>query len=125
MASFKKLKSAGITVVAIALTFPQAVFAASGWDAGIDNAKGFSLPNQTIYNIVSNFLSVLLAGFGIVGIIGFAIAGVMYVTAFGDSAKMETAKSAMQYSLIGLVVGLVGLVAVRAVDTMLKGTSVF
>jgi hypothetical protein len=49
----------------------------------------------------------------------------MYVTAFGDSSKMETAKSAMYYSIIGVIIGLAGLVAVVAISAMLTGTGLF
>lgn len=81
------------------------------------------LPSNSIYNILSNGMKWLLGLVGIVGVIGFAIAGIMYLTAAGDEDRIKTAKSAMIYSIIGVVVALVGLVALGAASGLLGGTS--
>jgi len=61
----------------------------------------------------------LLAVVGIVGVIGFAIAGILYLTAAGDEGRIGTAKNAMMYSIIGVIVALAGLVALNFAKGML------
>ncbi|EKE21413.1 MAG: hypothetical protein ACD_7C00252G0001, partial [uncultured bacterium] len=43
----------------------------------------------------------------------------------GDDSKMGTAKNAMTYSIIGVIVALIGFVVVKAVDAMLDGFVIF
>jgi hypothetical protein len=81
------------------------------------------LPSNSIYNILSNGMKWLLGLVGIIGVIGFAIAGIMYLTAAGDEGRIETAKKAMLMSIVGVVVALVGLVALGAASGLLGGTS--
>ncbi len=78
------------------------------------------LPAGTIYGIVKNLMMWLLAIFGFIGIIGFVISGIMYLTAAGSDEQITKAKSAMKWSLVGVVVGLVGLVVIYAVDAALS-----
>jgi phosphoglycerol transferase MdoB-like AlkP superfamily enzyme len=85
----------------------------------------FNLPGASIYNIVSNLLYWLLAIFGFISVIGFVIAGIMYLTSAGDETKAESAKRAMKYSILGIVVGLSGLVIIRAVEGALRGGTFF
>lgn len=95
----------------------------NGWS--IDSVKGFGLPKGSIKEIATGILQWLLGAIGIIGIIGFAISGIMYLLSFGDDERMKLAKSAMYYSITGVVVGLVGLVAVQAIAIMLNGQSNF
>lgn len=91
------------------------------WDPG--SLAEFTMPSGTVYGIVSNILSWILAIFTIVGLIGFVISGLMYLTSAGDDTKMGQAKKAMTYSVIGVIVGLSGFVVIQAVTLMLGGTS--
>lgn len=131
------------------LLFPTKIFALD-WAVGFDNNGNFSagigssgtlsggrsggflsggnpygLPDGSIMGIIVNILNWLLAILGIVGIIGFVISGILYLTAFGDSKQAETAKSAMKYSIMGIVVGLAGYVIMKAVFAMLNAQSNF
>lgn len=81
------------------------------------------LPSNSIYNILSNGMKWLLGLVGIIGVIGFAIAGVLYLTAAGDEERIKQAKSAMLYSILGVIVALVGLVALGAASGLLGGSS--
>jgi len=114
-------------LVAFSLTFPAHVFAQSGWTQGLANISKdkTGLSDTPIITLVGNILLWLLGGFGIVGVIGFVIAGILYITAFGDTTKMETAKNAMYYSIIGVIIGLAGLVVIKAASTLLGGATVF
>lgn len=94
-----------------------------GWNVG--NYMGFGLPSGSITGILLNILLWILGIFGIVGIIGFVISGILYLTAAGDEDRMASAKRAMYYSIIGVVVGLLGVVILQAVDLALNSSSNF
>ncbi|PIU08743.1 MAG: hypothetical protein COT31_02135 [Candidatus Moranbacteria bacterium CG08_land_8_20_14_0_20_34_16] len=83
------------------------------------------LPVNSVYNVVEGIMKWLLAIVGIAGVIGFAIAGILYLTAAGDDTRMGQAKKAMLYSIIGVVVALAGLVALQFAFTMWSGTAKF
>ncbi|MFA6383644.1 MAG: hypothetical protein WCX17_04470 [Parcubacteria group bacterium] len=76
-------------------------------------------------NIIKGIMNWLLALVGILGVIGFAIAGILYLTAAGDEDRIKTAKSAMTYSIIGVIIALLGLVIIRAAASMIGGSSAF
>ena len=94
-----------------------------GWDPDtLSNTVG--LPEGSIYNIIYYLMLWILGIFGFIGIIGFVISGIMYLTAAGNEEQIKKAKRAMMFSIIGVLVGLVGLVVIFAVDTMLGGDNV-
>lgn len=92
------------------------------WAAGRTNAENVGLPGGHIYQIISSTLAWLLAVFGFIAVIGFVISGVLYLTAAGNETQAEQAKNAMQYSIIGVIVALMGWVIIKAVDLWLGGT---
>jgi hypothetical protein len=102
---------------------PQKIFAQ--WD--VNSLGGFGLPDSPrgITGIVGGIASWLLGLLFFISIIGFIIAGIMYLTAAGDDTRVEKAKKAMMYSIIGVIVGLSGYVIVVAVTAMLSGSSMF
>lgn len=83
------------------------------------------LPGASVYDIIKGVMQWILAIVGIIGVIGFAIAGILYLTAAGDETQIDKAKKAMTYSIIGVIVALFGLVALTAVENMLKGSEQF
>ena len=94
---------------------------AYGWD--ISSIYGYNLPDASIYDIVINIMDWLLGLVGVIGVIGFAIAGILYLTAAGDETRMGTAKNAMLYSIIGVIVALAGMVALNFAGNLLGGNS--
>lgn len=102
-----------------ALSVPALAMAQFDSSAG----GGTNLPSGSLFGIIKNIMNWILGIVGFAGVIGFAIAGILYLTAAGDDTKIETAKKAMQYSIIGVIVALVGLVALKAVGSMLGGSS--
>ena len=90
-----------------------------GWD--VNSVMRFGLPGNSILNIITSILMWLLTAFGFVGIIGFLIAGVLYLISAGDEKQAETAKKAMKYSIYGVVVGLAGAVIIQAAHFLLSG----
>jgi glucose uptake protein GlcU len=81
-----------------------------------------NLPGGSIFDIIKNVMMWLLGILGFIAVIGFVISGIMYLVAAGDEKRQETAKRAMYYSIIGVIVGLVGLVILYAVQNLLKGS---
>jgi hypothetical protein len=114
-----KLRSAAAAVSVAALTVPALVL------AQFAPPSGTGLPENSIMNIIKGIMNWLLALVGILGVIGFAIAGILYLTAAGDEDRIKTAKSAMTYSIIGVIIALLGLVIIRAAASMIGGSSAF
>lgn len=71
-----------------------------------------------ISQVLQNILSFLLSVFGIVGIIGMLVTGVLYLNASGDEKQMQFAKRAFYASLTGTVVALGALVIVTQVGNI-------
>ena len=88
----------------------------------IVNAQ-FSMPSKndiglsdvTVHDLILNVMNWLLGLIGVLGVIAFVIAGVMYLTSAGDEEQAAKGKSIMLYAIIGLVIALLGLVIVNAV----------
>ena len=123
------------------LFFPMTVFALD-WSAAVDSNGNFSvgigsngslsgggwalanpygLPQGSILGIASNLLFWLLTIFAILGVIGFVIAGIIYLVSAGDETTIGRAKKAMVYSIVGIIVGLSGFLIMQAVAAMLGG----
>lgn len=83
------------------------------------------LPDAPIYEIIGGTMDWLLAILGFLAIIGFVISGILYLTAAGNDGQIKTAKTAMWYSILGVMVALVGYVIVLAVDAWLDAGSQF
>ncbi|MEK7598687.1 MAG: hypothetical protein AAB487_03045 [Patescibacteria group bacterium] len=114
----KKQKIAGYLIAALLAFAPLAVY--GQWTL----PAGSGLPGGTVYGIISAIMRWILIIFGFVGVIGFAISGILYLTAAGDEGQIEKAKKAMSYSIIGVIVGISGYVILQAATSMLTGFSV-
>jgi len=106
----------------------------AGFGAGTGSGSGggifslnnsYGLPSGSILEIIQNFLFWLLAIFGIAGIFGFVISGIMYLIASGDDDMIKRAKTGMTYSIVGIIVGLSGFVALQAINSWLSGSNNF
>lgn len=115
-----KIKSIGYGAISLAIL---AVPALAG--AQFSSPSGTGLPSNSVYSIISNIMNWILAIVGIAGVIGFAFAGLLYLTAAGDETRIKTAKSAMLASIVGVIVALAGLVVLQFAKGMLAGTSQF
>lgn len=83
------------------------------------------LPGGTVGGIILALMNWLLVIVGVVAIIAFLIAGIIYLTSAGDDSRMERAKNAMIASIIGIIVALSGYVALQAISLWLNSSSVF
>jgi hypothetical protein len=120
----KKTMLKKIAAIGTVLAIPG--IALADWSAGLGNITGTGLPNNaggTIQAIIINVMSWMLTALAAFAIIGFVIAGVMYLLSGGDDARMKTAKNAMIASIIGVVVGIMGLVIIYAAQNFLMGTT--
>lgn len=116
------LKNIGAFVlIAAFMTAPMVVF--GQWTTGNSNAASGGTPNASIYDIIKTTMNYLLAILGFIAIIGFVIAGILYLTAAGDEKRIGSAKNAMTFSIVGVIVALVGYVIVSAVDSWLNASS--
>ncbi|MEI7425356.1 MAG: hypothetical protein WCK16_00325 [Candidatus Moraniibacteriota bacterium] len=116
--SIKKVFSVvGLSVIGL-FVFGE-IAMATGWDPGAMTNTGLS--SATISDILTGVLNWLLRIVGIVGVIGFAIAGIMYLTSAGQEEQIKLAKKAMVNSILGVVVAISGLVIIYAADALLTG----
>ncbi|EKE19852.1 MAG: hypothetical protein ACD_8C00096G0005 [uncultured bacterium] len=96
------------------------------WDSFMSSGYGLPTgPEDGITGILSGILFWLLGIFGILGIIGFVLSGIWYLLSAGEESMAEKGKAGMKWSIIGIIVGLSGLIIIRAVGTMLSGGSEF
>ena len=116
-----KIKRIAYAAASAALMAPAIV--AAQWDAGTSNAGQANLPAGSVTNIILNVMKWLLGLAGIIGVIGFVVAGILYLTAAGDEDKIATAKKAMTFSIIGVIVAILGFVVIQAATAMLGGSS--
>ncbi len=83
------------------------------------------LPSSGIDSIVSNLMFWMLSLVGFLAIVGFIISGILYLTAAGNDKQVTSAKNAMTFSIIGVIVALLGYVVVLAASNWLDGSSSF
>lgn len=95
----------------------------TGWDPNA--LDDYGLPTGSVYNIIKEILNWILGIIGFVGVISFAIAGIMYLVSAGNDDTVKKAKSAMKYAIIGVIVALSGVVAIQAVDQILNGNALW
>ncbi len=63
--------------------------------------------------VVKSILDTVFIWLGIIAVIVIIIGGVMYMTAQGDTTKITTAKKAILYAVIGLIVALLSFAIVN------------
>jgi len=73
----------------------------------------------TLEQIVTKTLNLLLSIVGIVAMIGVVIGGSFYFTAYGDEKRIETGKSILTNSLIGIAIAMAALIFVKQVASLL------
>ncbi|MBD3300071.1 MAG: hypothetical protein GF347_01840 [Candidatus Moranbacteria bacterium] len=90
----------------------------AGTGTGLEQDVKFSSVLQTILYVGALLL-------GSLGVLGFLISGIIYVTAAGNEDRMETAKRAMMYSIVGVVVGSLGFALINLIEAVSKGEETF
>ena len=78
----------------------------------IDNAN-------TMKKILVNILNFLLAGIGILALIGLTVGGATYLTNAGSKDRADTAKKMILYSIIAIAVSGSGVILLKQILTLL------
>jgi hypothetical protein len=89
----------------------------------IPGGTGLASPVGGIKQILTTFLTWLLGIFGILALISFILSGSMYLLAAGSDDMIKRAKATMEFSIIGVIIGLSGFILIRAIDSALKASS--
>lgn len=88
----------------------------------VDSVSGFGLPENSVSGVMGFVLSWLLGMLGLFGIFGFLISGTMYLLAAGDDDLIKRAKKAMTFSLVGIIVGMMGLIVFNVIYNILNAS---
>lgn len=120
-----KIKNVLFGAVAMVVAFAplSALALADGLTNANTTANYSGLANTSISTLMTNLMNWLLGIVGFLAVIGFVISGILYLTAAGDDDQITKAKSAMMYSIIGVIVALLGFVVLTAAKTFFQGTS--
>jgi cytochrome bd-type quinol oxidase subunit 2 len=101
------------TLIAGIMSLPMLVGAQWEPTEGLD---GSGLNNTEAETLLSTILNVFLGLIAILAVIGFVISGVMYITAGGSSDRVDAAQNWLKYSIIGVVIALIGYIVVNFVS---------
>jgi hypothetical protein len=110
-----------VAVLVAFLWFWSVSDAGAQWSEGLENARIADLPAANVTEIIRTLANWLLSVLGLLAVVGFVLAGMLFLLAGGNEDRIGQAKRALMYSIIGVFVALAGFVAVRAVDTLLRG----
>ncbi len=69
--------------------------------------------------LIENIVWAIWIIFTVVVVISFIFAGIMFLTAAGDSKKLETAKSAFVWGIVGVIVGVIAFTIITIVSRMI------
>jgi len=110
----------GLAIVLAAPIFLReilTIFGGSFTSSGL-NTSGLT-GSLMLKDVATKILNLLLSVLGIIAIISLVIGGGMYLTAYGDEKKIETAKKIVTYAIIGITISLASIVIVREVGNLL------
>lgn len=113
----KKIAKVLAIIFAGILNFPYLALA----DWNISSVPNAGLPKGEILAILTKILTWLSGILGLLGVLSFVIAGIMYVTAAGNTEQIEKAKKTIQWSIVGIVVGLSGYIILSTISGWLTG----
>lgn len=111
-------KLIAVTTASLALVMPLLSLAVTGIGTG-----GTSEPNVgfsgNISSILGNITNLVWLVFVTIAIIMFVVAGILFLTAQGDSEKLSTARNAALWGVIGVAVAIIGYAIIYLVRTQL------
>ncbi|MEA1926352.1 MAG: pilin [Patescibacteria group bacterium] len=100
---------------------PYAALAMGGGWQTDRNMSDTGLNNTSVAMIILTVLQWMLLILTFAAVIGFVIAGIMYITA-GGSERAEEARKWLTYSIIGIIVALLGYVMTTFISSIVSGT---
>jgi len=119
----------GFWVIALifAISPVSAAVSQEGWDpdaiAGSISGQGLPDPQGGVFTILLTFINWALIIIGLLCLIAFIYSGFLYLTGQGENDKIEQAKKVVTYAVVGTVVAVLGLVAVRTIDMIMRGNA--
>lgn len=117
-----KIKNALYGAASAAMVLAPAV-ASAQVSKTLINAKSSELGSTSITTLAQNLMYWLFGILGFLAVIGFVISGILYLTAAGDEDQIDRAKKAMMYSIIGIIVAMLGLIIFSAIKNFFDGSS--
>ena len=97
-----KIKNALYGTAASAMVLAPALVSAQGWN--ITNGQaGTNLASRTIGSQLNIILLWLLAIVAVLAVIGFVVAGVLYITAAGDEERADRGKKILLYTFFATI----------------------
>ncbi|MFZ3031694.1 MAG: pilin [Candidatus Moraniibacteriota bacterium] len=118
-----KIKNALYGAASAAMVLAPAI-ASAQVGIGQDNAGKSGLSSTSITTLAQQLMNWLFGILGFLAVIGFVISGILYLTAAGDEDQIDRAKKAMMYSIIGIIVAMLGLIIFAAVRNFFGGSRV-
>lgn len=95
--------------------------------AQFDPSRGLAasgLSNTPFYLVLVSIMQYLLLIFTVVAVIGFIVSGLIFITA-GASGRAEVGQKWLVYTIIGIIVGLVGYIFIRLITGLLSGVAAY
>lgn len=94
----------------LSLGFMMPSYAIDVWGAcpGNTNDAVCKAQSDQVAPLIKNIVGLLLWGVGVVSVIMIVIGGIKYATSNGDAQSIHSAKNTILYSVIGLIVAILG-----------------
>lgn len=112
---FKKILYHSLAAVGVAV--PYLAFAQFDPNRAI-GASG--LPDTPLYLVLVSVMRYLLLIFTVVAVIGFLVSGLIFITA-GASGRADIGQKWLIFTIVGIIVGLIGYIVIRLIDNLLRG----
>jgi hypothetical protein len=103
----------GLILVIAAPSFLKEISSILGWN----NVPGNVSASLSLSAILTNVLNFLLGIVGIIAMIMLVIGSLMYLSAAGDEERIDTGKSIVKYSIIGIIIAFSALILVKQIAT--------
>lgn len=116
----KQLLASGLVFGLCGLFALPVLVDATAWQIN-RNMAATGLNNTSVAVIIFTVLKWLLLILTFLAVMGFVISGIMYITA-GDSGRADAARQWLTYSIIGIIVALLGYVMTTFISTIIGGT---
>jgi len=107
-----------LSLMAIVALYSVPMLALGQFDPA-DGLSESNLSDSSVYSIAINLMKYLLMLVTVLAVIGFVGSGILYVTSAG-SDRTKTATTWLTYSIVGIIVALIGYIAVNLIDSLLR-----
>lgn len=119
-----KIKKALYAATSAVMALSPAL-ASAQLSTGLTNANQSGLANTSVTSLARTIMQWGLGIIGFLAVIGFVVSGILYLTAAGDEDQIGKAKNAMMYSIIGVIVALMGFVILSAAANFFTASTTF